>query len=80
MQKITRATYGTPQKYVNVEHILTYLIQGNDTIKISNDFFSDPDFGIPKRLFVQYEDGIGVFYDENSDVFIKRDEKYPLAQ
>lgn len=80
MQKIICATYGTPQKYVNVEHILTYLIRGNDTIKVSNNFFSDPDVGTPKRLFVQYNDGSCVFYDENSDVFIKRDEKYPIVQ
>ena len=78
MQKIVKATYGTKNHYLDVTHILSYLVTNNDTIRISNNFFDDPDLGVRKRLFVRYDDGMCAFYDEGVVVRINLMNTYPL--
>jgi len=79
MQKIVKATYGTSQNHVDIMHILTYLIINNATIRVSNDFFDDPEQGTRKRLFIQYDDDMCVFYDENVVMRVNLNDKYPLC-
>jgi len=74
-----KATYGTSQKYSNVTHILTYLVSNNDTVHVSNNFFDDPDPGVRKRLFVQYDDDMCALYDENVIVQVNLNNEYPLS-
>ena len=79
MKNIVSALYGGDDTYVDVLHIISYLILGNEQILISNAFFGDPMSGIKKQLIILYVDGKTSVFPEMSILKVDPNKEYLIV-
>lgn len=71
MDNITAVTYGKKTKFIDVTtKFKNYFVAGNTSLRVSNDLFGDPYFGVVKELRINFINGGVLVFAENNVVYL----------